>query len=86
MPPRIKDTLTSVNIHSDFSQLTYGDLSPSAVGDPQITVLEMDDTFGSFQVRYELQAEGDDTRMRELCGGGVLLPAVVKPAFLSDGL
>ncbi len=57
-----KDTLASVNIHSDFSQLTYGDLSPIAVGDPQITVLEMDDTFGSFQVRYELQADGDDTR------------------------
>lgn len=58
-----KETLAQVNIHSDFSQLTYGKLSPIPVGDPQITILEMDDTFGSFRIRFELQAESENNRI-----------------------
>lgn len=58
-----KETLANVDIHSDFSQLTYSGLSPIPVGKPQITILELDDTFGSFRIRFELQAESEDTRM-----------------------
>lgn len=56
-------TLANVNIHSAFSQLTWGELSPIPVGEPQYTILEMDETFGSFKVRFEIQAEGGNNRM-----------------------
>ena len=57
------DTLAKVTIHSAFSQLTWADFSPIQIGDPQFTILEMDETFGSFKVRFEVQAEGGNNRI-----------------------
>lgn len=57
-------TLAHVNIHSTFDQLTYSNLAPEEVGDPVITILEMDKTFASFLIRSVIKAtdeEGADT-------------------------
>ena len=56
-------TLAYTNIHSSFEQLTWGDLNPSQVGEAQIQILQMSSTFGSFLVRYEIQAEGENDRI-----------------------
>jgi len=56
------NTLAYVDIHSEFNQLTWGDLNPSQVGKAQITILEMDDTFGYFRVRFEVTAEDEEQR------------------------
>lgn len=56
-------TLSYTNIHSSFDQLTWGELNPSQVGEAQIQILQMSSTFGSFLVRYEIQAEGENDRL-----------------------
>ena len=56
-------TLAHTNIHSSFDQLTWGELHPSQVGEAQIQILQMSSTFGSFLVRYEIQAEGENDRL-----------------------
>ncbi len=56
-------TLAYSNIHSSFEQLTWGELNPSQVGEAQIQILQMSPTFGSFLVRYEIQAEGENDRI-----------------------
>ena len=56
-------TLAYTNIRSSFDQITWADLSPIQVGEPQVQILQMNQTFGSFLVRYELQAEGENDRI-----------------------
>ena len=50
------ESLATVDIHSNFRQLTFRGLDPMEIGSPQITILEMDPRFGSFRVRYEVTA------------------------------
>lgn len=54
------EMLASVNIHSNFRQLTYKDLAPKPVGTPELYILEMDRQFGSFLVRSQVEAESED--------------------------
>ena len=54
------EMLASVNIHSNFRQLTYRDLAPQPVGTPELYILEMDRLFGSFLVRSQVTAESED--------------------------
>lgn len=56
-------TLAYTNIHSSFDQITWAKLAPSQIGEPQIQILQINSTFGSFLVRYELQAEGENDRI-----------------------
>ena len=50
------DELSAVDIHSNFRQLTWKNLSPVQNGDAQITVLSLDENFGSFRVAFEVSA------------------------------
>ena len=52
-------TLARVNIHSSFRNLTYRDFQVTQVGEPQITILDMDERFGSFRVESLLRARGE---------------------------
>ncbi|MBO4289556.1 MAG: hypothetical protein J5865_05570 [Lachnospiraceae bacterium] len=54
------ETLSHVNIHSNFRQLTYRDLAPQPLGTPELYILEMDRQFGSFLVRSLMTAESED--------------------------
>ena len=51
------NTLSEVSIHSSYQQLTWGDLKPEEIGVVSLSILEMDSTFGSFYLEYEVQAE-----------------------------
>ena len=53
-------TLTLVEIDSDFGQFTWGDLSPTQIGETQVTILELDENFGSFLLIYLVEAEDGD--------------------------
>ena len=50
------ESLATVDIHSNFRQLTFRGLDPMEIGSPQITILEMDPRFGSFRIRYGVTA------------------------------
>ncbi|MDD6213480.1 MAG: hypothetical protein PUB22_10170 [Clostridiales bacterium] len=60
------NTLADVNIHSALEQLSWGDLSPQILGEPSIRILELDGTFGSFRVDYEMTAAGEGKEERFL--------------------
>lgn len=45
-------TLGTVNIHSSFSQVTWGDLAVKRVGEPSVTIRELASQTGSFLLQY----------------------------------
>ncbi len=53
-------TLAYTTVHSQFSQLTFGSLSPIQLCEAQMQILEVDESFGSFLVQYVIQYQGDD--------------------------
>ncbi|MCD8124128.1 MAG: hypothetical protein LUE23_03705 [Lachnospiraceae bacterium] len=53
-------TLADVTIHSSFNQLTWGDLNPVQTGELSVSVLEIDGSFGSFLLEYEVEAEDEE--------------------------
>jgi len=56
-------TLHKVNIHSSFSQVTWGDLAVSAVTEPVIDILELGRETGSFLLKRMVSTgSGKDTR------------------------
>lgn len=62
LEPNSKGDNTSfghVDIHSNFSQVTWGDLNPLRVTDPIITVKELAQTTGSFLVDYYVSTSTD---------------------------
>lgn len=54
-----------VNIHSNFQQLTWGELNPVVTGEKQLNILEIDRLNGSFELKYTVQAAGELYRIRE---------------------
>ncbi len=50
-------TLSDVSIHSTLDQFSWGDLEPEEVGELSCSILEIDGTFASFRLEYEIQAE-----------------------------
>lgn len=44
-----------VNIHSNFRQLTWGDLEPQVVSDKDMEILEIDETTASIMMRYQVE-------------------------------
>lgn len=53
------ENLAFVDIHSSFRQFTYKDLAPKQAGPALLDILELDETFGSFLLRFELLAENE---------------------------
>ncbi len=51
--------LGKVNIHSSFQQLTWGNLSPERVSEPQIIYNELLGDIGSYTLKYKVQAKND---------------------------
>ena len=44
-----------VNIHSNFKQLTWGDLEPKLVTDKDLELLEIDETTASIMLKYQVE-------------------------------
>lgn len=59
-----ESSLADVSIHSSLSLVTYGDLAPQQSGDVSMHILEMDATFGSYCLEYELQSTDEDGTVR----------------------
>lgn len=53
-------TLADVTLHSTFSQITWGDLKPRQVTQPEISVKDINETIGSFSMSYLAEAENPD--------------------------
>lgn len=53
-------TLADVTLHSTFSQITWGDLKPRQVTQPEISVKDINETIGSFTMSYLAEAENPD--------------------------
>ncbi len=53
-------TFGNVNIHSSFNQVTWGELNPSIVDAPQITIKELSSQTGSFLVDYYVSVNDED--------------------------
>lgn len=45
-------TFHKVTIHSSFNQITWGELAVSRVAEPEITIMELTEQTGSFQMNY----------------------------------
>ena len=48
-----------VDIHSNFDQLTWGDLNPRVVTDPDLKIKEMDSDYASIEMTYRVEVESD---------------------------
>ena len=57
-------SLADVSIHSSLAQVTYGDLAPKQSGNVSMHILEMDASFGSYLLEYELQSTDEDGMVR----------------------
>ncbi len=55
-----RTTLANVTLHSTFSQITWGDLSPRQATEPEISIKDMNETIGSFTMSYLAEAENPD--------------------------
>ncbi len=53
-------TFGKVNIHSNFNQVTWGELNPLRVTDPIITIKELSALTGSFLVDYYVSIQEDE--------------------------
>lgn len=51
----------NVNIHSSMGQLTWGDLNPSRVTEPSITIEEIGKTMASIELKYLVSTREDKT-------------------------
>jgi len=51
----------NVNIHSSMSQLTWGDLKPSIVSEPSVTIEEIGKTMASLELKYMVSTREDKT-------------------------
>ncbi len=54
-----------VNIHSNFEQLTWGNLKPMVVGDKELKILDISSDDGSFLLEYSIKAKGEEYKVRE---------------------
>ena len=51
------NTLGESSLHSSYQQITWGSLKPQQVGNVSLSILEMDASFGSFKLEFEVAAE-----------------------------
>lgn len=55
-----RTTLANVTLHSTFSQITWGDLVPRQLSQPEMSIKDMNETIGSFTMSYLAEAENPD--------------------------
>ena len=55
-------TYADVDIHSNFNQITWGELDPEIEGTAETEILEMDENTGSFRLSYRVKAGPEDSR------------------------
>ena len=53
-------TFGNVNIHSNFNQVTWGDLNPTPVTEPKISIKELSGGTGSFLVDFYVSTTSED--------------------------
>lgn len=53
-------TFQHVTIHSDYDHVTWGDLEPIVVGKERWNVVEMNETFTSVLLEYEVSCKGEE--------------------------
>ncbi len=54
-----------VNIHSNFNQLTWGDLEPKLVTDKDMELLEIDETTASIMLKYQVEIQSEKHNVSE---------------------
>lgn len=54
-----------VNIHSNFNQLTWGDLEPRLVSDKDMELLEIDETTASIMLKYQVEIMSETHNVSE---------------------
>ncbi len=54
-----------VNIHSNFNQLTWGDLEPKLVTDKDMQLLEIDETTASIMLSYQVEIQSEKHNVSE---------------------
>ena len=56
-------TFQHVTIHSDYDHVTWGDLEPMVVGKERWKVVEMNETFTSVLLEYEVSCKGEENEI-----------------------
>lgn len=56
-------TFQHVTIHSDYDHVTWGDLEPMTVGKERWKVVEMNETFTSVLLEYEVNCKGEENEI-----------------------
>lgn len=54
-----------VNIHSNFNQLTWGDLEPKLIGTKDLEILEIDETTASIMLSYQVEIMSETHNVSE---------------------
>lgn len=54
-----------VNIHSNFNQLTWGDLEPKLIGSKDLEILEIDETTASIMLSYQVEIMSETHNVSE---------------------
>ncbi len=54
-----------VNIHSNFNQLTWGELEPKLVTEKDMELLEIDETTASIMLRYQVEIQSEKHNVSE---------------------
>ena len=54
-----------VNIHSNFSQLTWGELEPALITDKDMEILEIDETTASIMLKYQVEIMSETHNVSE---------------------
>ncbi|MBE5968905.1 MAG: hypothetical protein E7242_01595 [Lachnospiraceae bacterium] len=52
-----KNNLGHVNIYSHYYQVSWGDMNPTRIGDAKISIIELDNSIGSYKVNYQVSTE-----------------------------
>ena len=54
-----------VNIHSNFNQLSWGDLEPTLLGDKELRILDIDSKDANIMLSYRISAKGEMYDVKE---------------------
>ena len=54
-----------VNIHSNFNQLTWGELEPALITDKDMEILEIDETTASIMLKYQVEIMSETHNVSE---------------------
>ncbi|MCR5388521.1 MAG: hypothetical protein K6E56_04670 [Lachnospiraceae bacterium] len=60
----LNNNLASINIHSSLNQITWADFEPAVVGDPVVTLTELNDVTAKFNVDFSISAVGEKNEIQ----------------------